>query len=146
MGFVRNDGHVGNLKQNPFRWFHFNVSKVSLFVNGQVMDGRPLSFDFANEQYMDGYWSICRATNNRFYNDGGLIEREDYKGGYTLYGYDFTPSQCDDQFNDPKQSGALTVEFEFAEDIPQPLTLCAYFQFDNELIINEAGSVITMFD
>lgn len=146
MGLVRNDAHVGHFKRNPFNWDHFNVSKVSLFRDGQIVDGRPLSFDFANDQYMDGFWSTTRATNNRYFNEGTLIQLTDYKGGYTLWTYDITPSQCDEQFNDPKQRGALTVEFEFSEHIPHPLTLCVYLQFDSEIIINEAGSVITTFD
>lgn len=146
MGFVRNDAHVGNYKRNPFNFHHFDASKVSLFLNSQVVDGRSLSFDFDNDQYIDGFWSIARAANHRFYNEGAVIERTDYKGGYTLWAYDLTPSQCDEQFNDPKKRGSLTVEFEFAEDIPTALTLCVYLQFDSEILINEAGSVITLFD
>ena len=146
MGLVRNDAHVGSYKHNPLNFQHFDVSKVSLFLNGQIVDGRPLSFDFGNDDYIDGFWGLSRAANHRYFNDGTLITRKDYKSGYTLWSYDLTPSQCDEQFNDPKKRGTLTAEFEFAKNIPTPLTLCVYFQFDSEIIINEGGSVVTLFE
>ena len=146
MGLVRNDAHVGTYKLNPLNFQHFDVNKVSLFLNGQIVDGRPLSFNFEHNDYIDGFWGLSRAANHRYFNEGTLITRKDYKSGYTLWSYDLTPSQCDEQFNDPKKRGTLTVEFEFAKNIPVPLTLCVYLQFDSEIIINEAGSVVTLFE
>ena len=146
MALQRNDSHVGNYKLNPLNFQHFDVSKVSLFLNGQIVDGRPLSFDFANNDYIDGFWGLTRAANHRYFNNGTLITRKDYKNGYTFWAYDLTPSQCDEQFNDPKKRGTLTVEFEFAKNIPTPLTLCVYLQFDSEILINKGGSVVTLYE
>ena len=63
-----------------------------------------------------------------------------------MWAYDLSPSQCDEQFIDPKQRGNLTLEVEFANDIASPLVLCVYLQFDSDIIINEVGEVLTMFD
>ena len=146
-GFVANSAHVGNYKQNPFNFEHVNIQKVSLFRDGQIFNARPLSVDFTNGDIMDGYWSLSRATNTRYANAGTLIELEDYKkGGYTLWAYDLSPSQCDEQFNDPKRMGNLTLEVEFANNLTAPLVLCVYLQFDSNIIINEVNEVITMFD
>ena len=88
-----------------------------------------------------------RATNTRYANAGPLIKLEEYKkGGYALWAYDLSPSQCDEQFNDPKQQGNLTLEVEFGNNTTTPLVLCVYLQFDSDIIINEVGQVITMFD
>ena len=126
---------------------HADVEKVSLLRDGQIIDGRPLSTDFANGDVIDGFWSLARATNTRYANAGTLVELDDYKkGGYTLWAYDLSPSQCDDQFNDPKQRGGLSLEIEFAKNLTTPLVLCVYLQFDSEIIINETGAVITMYD
>ena len=62
---------------------------------------------------MDGYWSLAQATNTRYANSGTLITLDDYKkGGYTLWAYDLSPSQCDEQFND---SYPITTLFSSAE-------------------------------
>lgn len=146
-GFVANNAHTGSYKLNPFHWVHADVEKVSLLRDGQIIDGRPLSTDFANGDVIDGFWSLARATNTRYANAGTLVELDDYKkGGYTLWAYDLSPSQCDDQFNDPKQRGGLSLEIEFAKNLTTPLVLCVYLQFDSEIIINETGAVITMYD
>ena len=145
--FVENNAHVGSYTGNPFNWAHVNVRKVSLFRDGQIVNARPLSVDFANGDVMDGYWSLMRATNTRYANAGPLITLDEYKkGGYALWAYDLSPSQCDEQFNDPKQRGNLTLEVEFANNTTAPLVLCVYLQFDSDIIINEVGEVITMFD
>lgn len=96
---------------------------------------------------MDGYWSLAWATNTRYANADPLIELDEYKkGGYTLWAYNQSPSQCDEQFNDPKQLGNLTLEVEFSNNITIPLVLCVYLQFDSGIIINDVGGLITMFD
>ena len=50
-------------------------------------------------QYLhSGYWSLMRATNTRYANAGPLITLDEYKkGGYALWAYDLSPSQCDEQ-------------------------------------------------
>ena len=145
--FVGNNAHVGSYTGNPFNWAHVNVQKVSLLRDGQIINNRPLSVDFASGNVMDGYWSLMRATNTRYANAGPLITFDEYKkGGYALWAYDLSPSHCDEQFNDPKQRGSLTLEVEFANNTTAPLVLCVYLQFDSDIIINEVGEVITMFD
>ena len=146
-GLVSNQAHVGSYKHNPFNWTHADARKVSLFHDGQVVNGRPLEMDVENGNVMDGYWSLMRATNTRYANAGGLITLSDYKkGGYALYAYDLSQSQCDEQYIDPKRNGGLSLEIEFAKNIPEPLTLCVFLQFDSEIIINETGAVILMYD
>ena len=146
-GLVSNKAHVGSYQHNPFNWTHANARKVSLIRDGQVVNGRPLEMDFENGNVMDAYWSLMRATNTRYANAGGLIELSDYKkGGYALYAYDLSQSQCDEQYIDPKRNGDLSLEIEFARNLTEPLTLCVFLQFDSEIIINETGSVILMYD
>ena len=62
-GFVGNNAHVGNYKHNPFNWELVNVEKVSLFRDGQLVNGRPLSTNFADGDVMDGFWGLAHATN-----------------------------------------------------------------------------------
>ena len=143
---VSSTAHVGSYAQNPFNFVHANVQKVTLLKDGQPVDGRSLSVDFANGNVMDGFWSLARATNTRYANAGTMIELDEYKGGYALWAYDLSPTQCDEEFVDPKRRGQLTLELEFSQNLAAPLILCAYFQFDNEIGINESGQTLIYFD
>ena len=144
-GLVLNTAHVGSYKENPFNYQNFDVSNVSLRENGQVIDGRPLTLDYENNQYLDGYWGLQRALDKRFRDEGSQISRSDYKNGYALYAFDLSPSQCADQFVDPIKKGKLTLELQFAKPIPKTLTLCVYLQFEASFVINEAREVVTKF-
>ena len=141
-GLVSHAAHVGSYQLNPFNWTSADLHSVKLFLDGQVVDGRPLIVDFDNNDVMDGFWSLQRATNTRYSNAGSLIELDDYKSGYALWAFDLSATQCDEQFIDPPKQGNLSLELEFAKNLATPLTLCVYMQFDNKIIINEFGKTI----
>ena len=86
-GFFDNSAHVGSYTGNPFNWEHANIQKVSLFLDVQMINARPLSVDFGRGSVMDGYWSLARATNTRYANSGTLITLDDYKKVDTHYGH-----------------------------------------------------------
>ena len=72
---------------------------------------------------------------------------EEYKlGGYVFLAYNLSPSQCDEEFIDPRREGKLTLEIDFAEDVKKALSICIYMQFDAEIKINEFGKTILMYD
>ena len=146
-GFVANNAHTGRYKLNPFNFDHVHVKRFSLFHDGQLVNTRPIETDFEKGDVMQGYWSLHRATNTRHTNGGTLIELSDYKlGGYALWGYDLSPSQCDEQFIDPKRHGKLQLEVEFAKNIPKALSLCVYLQFDGEIKIDSMRNTFTLFN
>ena len=146
-GFVDNNAQRGDYKLNPFNFTHSKVEKVQLYRDGQPINSRPISTDFESGDVMDGFWGLARATNTRYSNGGTLITLEDYKlGGYVLWAYDLSPSQCDEEFIDPRREGKLTLEIEFAENVTKALSICIYMQFDAEIKINEVGKTILMYD
>lgn len=74
-----------------------------------------------------------------------LFELKDFKRGYAVYAFDLTASLCDDQYRDQKRNGTIELEFTFENNIPEVISLCAYLQFESEIVINEAGRVTTLF-
>ena len=146
-GFVDNNAHRGDYKLNPFNFTHSKVEKVQLNLGGLPVDSRPISTDFVSGDVMEGYWGLARATNTRYSNGGTLITMEDYKlGGYVLWAYDLSPSQCDEEFIDPRREGNLALIIDFAENVKKALSICIYMQFDSEIKINEVGKTILMYD
>ena len=146
LGLINNSAGVGSYKYNPFNFQHFNVSDIDLRKNGNTVNGYPLKFNFKVDHYNDGYWSLCRAMDKRFRDEGFLISRKDYKGGYALYAFDISPSQCGDDFVDPTQTGHIDINITFSEKTKESLTLCVYMQFDNDkIVIDKFGHVTTYY-
>ena len=145
LGLVDNGALTGDFAKNPYNFQHFDVSEVSLTDGGNEVDGQPLRFDFAKNQYVEGYWGLFRALDKRFRNEGNAIERKDYKNGFTLYAFDLSPSLSGGEYTDPKKDGRLIANFKFAKETPETLTLFVYMQFDDSFTINEVGKITTNF-
>lgn len=145
IGLVTNEAANGNYKLNPFNFQHFDLSEISLVVNGSVHGGAPLEFDFADNQFEQGYWELFAATGKKYRDEGMLIERNDYQRGSTLYAFNISPTLCNGQYKDPERSGNINIACKFKENIPSPLTLCAYLQFEGAISINPAKQVTSNF-
>ena len=144
-GFVDSRAHTGSYDLNPFNWVPANLRKVTLLRDHQIVDSRGIDVNFTTGDVMAGFWNMYRATNKRYADAGMLIDIDDYKkGGYVLWAFDLSPSQCDEQFNDPTRRGKLALELEFEKERDTALGLCVYLQFNSEIIINEANQVIKM--
>ena len=88
---------------------------------------------------------IARQTSDNS-NAGMLIDIDDYKkGGYTIWAFDLSPSQCGEKFNDPTRKGTLSLELEFERDRAEALGVCVYLQFNSEIVLNESSKVINMY-
>ena len=144
IGIVTNDAAVGDYKKNPFNFQHFNLSELSLIVNNTVHGGTPLTFDFDDEQFESWYWSLFEASGKKFRDDGMLIERDDYKGGYALYAFDISPSVCNiGEYRDPERRGNISISCNFSKASIETLILCAYLQFNDKITVT-AGKEIAI--
>lgn len=145
-GFVNSNAHTGAYNLNPFNWVHANLRRVTLLLDNIIVDSRAIEVDFTTGDVMGGFWNLYRATNKRYSNTGMLIDIDDYKkGGYAFWAFDLSPSQCDEQFNDPPRNGTLSLELEFERDRAEALGVCVYLQFNSEIVLNESRKVIKMY-
>ena len=62
-----------------------------------------------------------------------------------LHAFDLSPSLSGGEYIDPIKDGRLIVNFKFARDTPQTLTLVVYMQFYDSFSINEGGKITTYF-
>ena len=67
------------------------------------MSGPPLKLNFTDNQYTDGYRSLF-ATTGQIDMDNGLdITRVDYKSGYSIFGFDTSPTLCHEKPKERKK-------------------------------------------
>jgi hypothetical protein len=109
VGMVDNDSYSGVYSKNPFNFKHYNISKIGCFVNGQSLPTQPLRLNFEKNQYLDGYRSLFKATGKINRDEGIDIKRSDYKLGYTLFGFDISPSTCNGGHQEPVKRGILRL-------------------------------------
>lgn len=74
---------------------------------------------------------------------GNDISYKYFKNGYSLYGFDLSPSLLDgDQFEMAK-SGPVSIEFKFSKTTAEPLQVIIYAEQDSVLEISKTRQVLT---
>jgi hypothetical protein len=146
IGLVDNEAFNGSYNRNPFNFAHFNLSEISVYIDGQQGDRiRPLKLNFANDQFIEGYITLFTGTGKINRNEGNSIKPSEYNGGYALYAFDLTPDLSKgDHFNLIKQ-GDVRLSLKFAEALPRAVTVIAYAEFENVIEIDRARNILFNF-
>lgn len=143
VGFVDNQAFNGDFAQNPFNFQHFNISYLSLMVDGHPVTGQPLSLDFPNGIYMEAYNTLFTGTGIHWKDEGNHLSYEDYAGGNTLFCFDLSPdlSASEPHWNLQRQ-GTLRLEVKFSEALPVAVNCIVYAEFQNLIEIDKNRNVI----
>ena len=142
IGMVTNSAYDGSYILNPFNFRHFNLSKLNLMVDGQSAPYyKPLEFNFAENQYIRGYYSLFENIDKPVFATGNDISRLDYPNGYSLFAFDLTPDLCSsDQFN-LIRSGNLDLALTFSQSLDSSIVVIIYMEYDNLVEINNKYEV-----
>lgn len=145
IGMVKNTGYTGSYKENPFMFQHYNVSSVAVYVNGKSVPGNPITTNFDSNDYLDGYRSLYTGTGKINRDEGIGISRQEYKDGYTLFGFNLSPGLCQGGHQEAKESGELRISLEFSKALPSSVTIIAYAEFDNQISMYKSREVLKDF-
>ena len=150
-GLVDSNAYTGEYGKNPFNFKHYDVSTITLSVNGEEIPFKQLRLKFptANNirdksvDFLQAYNTLFSGTGKMFSNMGLDITRDDYPEGYTLFAFDLTPDMCNtaDYFN-TVQRGSLSVDITFEKDTPEAISMVCYSDFENIIRIDSERNVI----
>ena len=156
-GLVDAAGFSGNHGKNPYNFQNYQVTTVTLTVNGEELPFKQLTLNYENnkENFIQAYNTLFSGTGKMNYNTGLDISREDYPKGYTLYAFDLTPDMCGSSpYFNTVQRGSLTVDITFAKapstqsetlngsDPPTAIAMVCYGDFENVIQIDSERNVI----
>lgn len=142
VGFVRNDAYNGAYGQNPFNFKHFNINQISLFREGESLPFRPFTPDFANNKYQREYMSLMQAINIYNKNEDVDITPEEYKTGYTIFGFNLTPDLSVADHAQPIRDGNIRLEVKFSGATAATANVIVMGVFDAKLEITKYRNVL----
>ncbi|XP_064635194.1 uncharacterized protein F54H12.2-like [Lineus longissimus] len=142
IGLVRTDAFNGNLGLNPFNFENFNVSQIGLRRNGQSIPYEPLQFDFEEDNYFMGYFSMMFGTNLWSSNISNGISMESYKNGFTLYGFNLTPDDSSGLNWNLVESGNISLDIRLKRPSDHSITIIAYLESDAVMEIESSRNII----
>lgn len=141
LGFVDNARFNGDFRYNPFKFDHFDLTFLSLYVDGVQVPAQPLTADFTNQnapETLKAYHTLFTGTGLHAKDEGNGINRFDYTQGNTLYAFDLTPdlSSHTGHWN-LQRTGCLRLEVRFKVDLPTAINLVMYSEFDSVIEIDK---------
>lgn len=141
LGIVDNDAFNGCYTKNPFNFKHFDVSQISIYLDGQLSSIKPLELNYEANQYITGYLSLFQGTNKYKKDSGNDINRDEYGEGYSLYAYDLTPDMNDDNYFNLVREGSVRVDLKFRKPLPNVVNVIALAESENMLQIDKFRNI-----
>ena len=144
VGLVNNNIMNGTQKTNPFDFQHFDLSKLDVSVDGRAIQNKPFQPNFTTGECVRSYASLFQSTGSLGQNHSMGITLDQYKQGYTLWGFDLTADQgSEGNHLHPIKTGNLRLELQFAQALDEVINVIVFAEFDNQLEINGLREVIT---
>lgn len=145
-GMVANEAYSGSRRKNPFYFKNYKLQTFGLYVNGNLVTGKPLTFDYSDETgnvLTKGYETLFSGTGINFADRGHQITKKLYEDCYYLLMFDLTAdhsynTDCAHMFNE----GTVRIEGTFKEALPEPITCLLYCEFDALLEVDKNKNVL----
>ena len=142
---MRETALTGNYALSAFNFKDFDISNLSLQVNGKQVPYAPLVMNTkTGTGYTStrGYFSLFSGTGKLYQNIGNGITIIDWNdNGQLLFAFDLRPEATSDCFTQPR-SGNIRLSLRFDNALTQVVTLIVYAEFENTISIDKNRSVL----
>jgi len=143
IGLVSNRAFNGHVESNPFNFQHFNLSKISLYLDAQQQHAiRPIQPDYEHGLYIRAYSSLFAGTGKLCRDEGVFISRDDYASGYALYAFDLSADLGEDDHFSLVRQGSVRLALKFAVALAATITVVAYAEFENIIEVDRDRNVV----
>ena len=88
---IDNDAYNGSYAKNPFHAKHNNVNFFAVYVDGRQVPSKPLQPNFDENRFIRSYLNLFTSTGKVSQDEGNGLTRDDFRDGYTFFGFDMTP-------------------------------------------------------
>ena len=70
-------------------------ASTALYVDGRQIPSKPFQPNFEDDLFVKNYMNLFSSTGKMWQDEGNGLSRSDFLHGYTFFGFDQTPDQCD---------------------------------------------------
>lgn len=129
IGFVKSSAFNGAIKENPFKFNHFNISNIGLSVNNLYFPSQPKTYNFEHNQGLLAYYFMFTSLGLAG-NDVGLpFDRESFKESNALFIFDIIQGGINDSLISLDKTGNVKLDVKFSTALPCPTHCVIYAEF-----------------
>jgi hypothetical protein len=146
VALVKSAAYNGDFALNPFKYEHFDLNFLSLYLDGGQIPSTPLTPNFQKGHYLRCYETLFSGTGIHHRDEGNWLDREDYAKGYSLFVFDLTPDLSGELDHwSPQHHGSMRMEVRFAKPLPAVITCIVYAEFNGLIEIDQYRNITTDF-
>ena len=145
LGMVANDAFNGAAKKNPFYFENYGLNFLTLNAGSQQFPSTPLTLDYGRGAFTQAFQQLHQAMGLTNSKEGLTITLETFKNGNNLYAFDLTADQAEGAHIDPIKYGSVRMEAHFDTQLPNPINVIVYAEYDNLLQVDKARNILTDF-
>jgi hypothetical protein len=138
---VDNKSFNGELDLNPFNFQHFNLSQISLNVNGISVPNHPLTLNPNKGLVARAYHQLYDGLNIQNKDFGLQFSEHDFINGFAIFAFNLTPCNGFSVLN-ISEHGILKMEMKFDQALEKPVTVIIYSEFNCNFQINQNKNII----
>lgn len=142
VGCLEHDAFNGNMMKSPFNFQHFDVNKIGLYRDGELVPGQIFHPDFDKNRFSHAYVNTMNAMNYFNTDDSNGMTLEHFKNGYTLYVFDLTPdANSNSPYRNIIKNSSLRLEINFDKALPSAINVMLFAIFDSKVEITKLRDV-----
>ena len=143
IGLLDHDAFSGNMGKNPFNFENFELKKLGLYRDGELVPGQILNMDYDDDKYKYSYLHTMKSL--KFYNtdDTNGMTLDEFCDGFNLYAFDLTPdNNCQAKYRSVTRNSSLRLELSFRKNLPRTVNVLLFAVFDSKLEITKLRDII----
>ena len=143
VGLVDHNAYNGDYKKNPYNFQNYDINKLVLYRNGEIVHGQALTPNYKTNQYTGAYAHTMSSL--KFFNtdDSNGVTYEDFKDGYNIYAFDLTSdNNANSSYLNASLERGLRLEMKFGTALPENVNLIIFGLFDSHFEITKLRNVI----
>ena len=142
VAIVDHEAHEGNVGKNPFSFKDFNLSEVSLVVNGMHKPHDLYKLKKVENDKVDLYASFLENTGISIDDREFGITMDDYYSGSLILAWDRTQDKCNRLHCHLSDLGSILINLKTRQALTNGVTVNIYATYSNDLFI-EGDKMIT---
>ena len=147
VGLLEHDAFNGHVEKSPFNFQHFNLNKIGIYRDGELVPGQIFAPDYDKNNFIRSYANTMNVLKYFNTDDSNGMTIEHFKKGYNLYAFDLTPdAQCAAPYRSINYNSSLRLELNFAKALPGTINVLLFAIFDSKLEITERRDIILSYN
>ena len=142
IGLVNNEAFVGSWTKSPYNLAHMDLNQVCLVVDGGPLPAQPWQPDFTQGLYAETYHALLKSAGMYPSDWCNGLSAKQFVGGSMLLPWDLMPDDSGGMaYLLPRRLGTVKASLRFAKPLPTTMTLLAYAQYDNLVVVDACRTV-----